>query len=278
MFSVDTSSLEEVFSAGWGTFTLMQVLSSLLLLAVCLLLIRLLTSLVRRLLAKTALDQRAQKLVASFVRGLLYVVAALLVADSLGVPVTSLVALAGVLGLAISLAVQDILSNLAGGLVILLSQPFSLGDFITTGDGEGTVTEVTFTHTKLDTPDGQRIMLPNSKVVAGKIVNVTTRGVRRIDHAVSASYDDSIQAVRDACLRAIERTDGVLSDPAPAVVVAEYGESAIRYTMLFWVKAQDYWPARAASLENVRACFEEAGITMTYNHLNVHIVKDTTNE
>ena len=133
--------------------------------------------------------------------------------------------------------------------------------------------EITLTHTKLDTPSGQRVMLPNSRLTAGQIVNYTVRGVRRADHAIAASYDDEPEAVRGACLKALERTPGILPDPAPQVVLTAYGESAIEYRVRFWARTEDYWDAHFRSLEEIHRAFAEDGVTMTYNHLNVHIVE-----
>ncbi len=275
----DTSSaLEELMQVSWGKLTLEQLLYALLLLAVCLIVIRLVMTLVRRLMERTALDGRVKKYILSGVKSLLYVVTALMVAASLGVDVTSLIALVSVFGLAVSLAVQDVLANVAGGLVILFSRPFALGDYVATDDGEGTVEEISLTHTKLDTFGGQRVILPNSKLMDGKIVNYTVRGVRRVDHTVSASYDDSAAAVRAACLKAISRTPGVLEDPAPAVVVTNYGESAVEYHVRCWARTEEFWDVNNISLEELRRAFEEDGVTMTYNHLNVHILDGTTKE
>ncbi len=264
--------LKELMQASWGKLTLERLLYALLLLVVCLIAIRLVMTLVRRLSARTSLDERVRKYIFSGIRTLLYILTALMVAASLGIDVTSLIALVSVFGLAVSLAVQDVLSNVAGGLVLLFSKPFTLGDYVETADGEGTVAEISLTHTKLDTFGGQQVMLPNSKLADGKIVNYTSRGVRRVDHAVTASYDDSTGAVRAACLKAVARTPGVLEDPAPAVVVTNYGESAVEYHVRFWARTEDFWDANSASLEEIRRAFEEDGVTMTYNHLNVHIV------
>lgn len=264
--------LKELMQVSWGKLTLERLLYALLLLVVCLIVIRLVMKLVRRLSARTGLDERVKKYIFSGTRALLYILTALMVAASLGIDVTSLIALVSVFGLAVSLAVQDVLSNVAGGLVLLFSKPFTLGDYVETADGEGTVEEISLTHTKLDTVGGQQVMLPNSKLVDGKIVNYTSRGVRRVDHAVTASYDDSAGAVRAACLKAVARTPGVLADPAPAVVVTDYGESAVVYHVRFWARTEDFWDANNTSLEEIRRAFEEDGVTMTYNHLNVHIV------
>ena len=186
---IDTSALSEVMTKSIGALTLERLLSGVVTLVVCLIVMRLITSIVNRILAKVKCDPKVEKYIVSAIKVLLYVLAALVVADSFGIPVTSLIALVSVFGLALSLAVQDVLSNIASGLVILFSRPFDLGDYVGTGDGEGTVAEISLTHVKLDTPDGQRIMLPTSTMVAGKIVNYTTLGIRRANHAIGVSYD-----------------------------------------------------------------------------------------
>lgn len=272
--SVDASALGEWLKAGWGKLTVGSALSALALLLVCLAVAKLLLGLAGKLLGRSAMDERVRRYVLKGVKALLYVLTALIVAGSLGVDVTSLIAVVSVFGLAVSLAVQDVLSNVAGGMVLLFSKPFTLGDYVSTGDGEGEVAEITLTHTKLDTPGGQRVMLPNSKLTAGQIVNYTVRGVRRADHAIAASYDDEPEAVRSACLKALERTPNILPDPAPQVVLTAYGESAIEYRVRFWAKTDDYWDAHFKSLEEIRKAFAEDGVTMTYNHLNVHIVEE----
>lgn len=275
--SVDTSALTNALNASLGALTLGDVLSSLVLLLVCLAAIRVVLALLGRVLARTRLEERVGRYIAAAVKGALYLLTALIVADSLGVPVTSLIALVSVFGLAVSLAVQDVLANVAGGLVILFSKPFSLGDYIATDDGEGTVEEIGLTHTKLDAFDGLRIMLPNSKLVEGKIVNHTVRGVRRVSHTVSVAYENPVETVRRACLQAVERTAGVLRDPVPVVLVSKYGERSVEYVVRFWTSTEDYWDALAASLEELRRSFAENGVEMTCSHLNVHIL-DKTNE
>jgi len=280
---LDTQNIEEAPSAlanwmktGWGKLTPEGVLSALVLLVVCLVTTRLFLSLARKLMARSRLDERIQLYVLKGVKALLYVLTALIVAGSLGVDVTSLIAVVSVLGLAVSLAVQDVLGNVAGGMVLLFSKPFSLGDYVSTADGEGVVAEITLTHTKLDTFGGQRVMLPNSKLVAGQIVNYTVRGVRRADHVVNASYQDDPETVRRACLTAVARTANVLPDPPPEVVLSAYGESSIEYHVRFWAKTDDFWKAHFSSLEEIRKAFAEEGVTMTYNHLNVHLVDRPT--
>lgn len=270
--SLDTSAFSDLMATSLGTLSLGRLVGSVVLLIVCLTVIRIVNSIVRRIFAKLNWNPRLEKYIASGIKILLYIIATLIVADSLGIPVTSLIALVSVFGLAISLAVQDVLSNVAAGLVILVSHPFEPGDYVGNGDCEGTVDEIGLTHVKMDTPDGQRIMLPNSTMVAGKIVNYTSLGIRRANHAVRVSYDCATEDVRASCLRAIAATKGVLTDPAPSVVIGSYGESGIEFRVRFWTKSENYWDAHFQSLEELRRCFREDGIAMTYNHVNVHIV------
>ena len=268
-----SSVLEGWMKAGWGKLTVGNLLSALALLLVCLAAARLLLGVAGKLLGRSGgMDERMKRYILKGLKGLLYLLTALIVAGSLDIDVTSLIAVISVFGLAVSLAVQDVLGNVAGGMVLLFSKPFTLGDYVSTADGEGEVAEITLTHTKLDTPAGQRVMLPNSKLTAGQIVNYTVRGVRRADHAVSASYDDAPEAVRSACLKALSRTPNILPDPAPQVVLTAYGESSIEDHVRFWAKTEDYWDAHFRSLEEIHRAFAEDGVTMTYNHLNVHIL------
>ena len=278
MPNIDTSTIEEVMQKSWGKMTLEQLITTLVILVACLVAVRLVMALTRRLTGRSKMDERVRRYILGGVKAVLYMVTILIVAQSLGIPVTSLIALVSVFGLAVSLAIQDVLSNVAGGMVILFSKPFTIGDYVETSDGEGTVAEISLTHTKLDTYGGQRVMLPNKAVVAGKIINYSARGIRRVDHAITASYDDATEAVRAACLRAVSRTPHVLEDPAPAAVLTAYKESAVEYHVRFWADIDHFWDAYSFSLEEIRRCFAEDGLTMTYNHLNVHIVENTTKE
>ena len=254
------------------TFTAEKLLSALVLLAICLVVIQVVMRVLTRVLERPRFDPRLRKYILSAVRVLLYILAILIVADSLGIPVTSLLALFSVLGLAVSLAVQDVLGNVAGGLVILFAKPFQIGDYIEADAGSGTVAAIDLTYTQLDTVDGLRLMIPNSLLSDSKITNYTQLGTRRIDHAIAASYDDPIPAVRAACLEAVAMTPDILDDPAPAAVVTRFGESAVEYHVRCWSRVDTYWDANYALLEHIKSCFDKHGLTMTYNHLNIHIL------
>ena len=255
-----------------GIISVGALLGAVVTLVVCILAVRIITVLLRRVLGKTTLEQRVSKYIVSTVRFVLWVVTVLIVAQQLGIPVTSLVALFSVVSLAVSLAVQNVLANVAGGLVLLVTKPFAVGDYVDTPCGAGTVKDLTLTYTYLDTPDGLRIAAPNSSISAGKITNYTALGTRRIEHAVSASYDAPVQTVRQALLDAVARTPGLLDKPAPEVYVNAYGESGIEYIVRAWARTADYWPAYYALLEGIKTAFDQRSVEMPYNHLNVHIV------
>ena len=251
-----------------GTISLGKLLGALLTLVICLIAVRLVTALLRRVLDKAHIDARVRKYLVQSVRLVLWVVTVLITADQLGIPVTSLVALLSVLSLAVSVAVQNVLANVAGGLVLLVTKPFAVGDYVDTPCGAGTVKDLTLTYTYLDTPDGLRIAAPNSSISAGKLTNYTALGTRRIEHA----YDAPVQTVRQALLDAVARTPGLLDKPAPEVYVNAYGESGIEYIVRAWARTADYWPAYYALLEGIKTAFDQRSVEMPYNHLNVHIV------
>ena len=154
------------FSATIGTVALGNVLSAIVTLIICLIVIRLVMSVVDKLLNRTKLDEQVRKIVRTAIRLVLYVIGTLIVVDSLGIPITSLVALLSVASLGLTLAIEDVLGNMAGGLVIMSSKPFAIGDFVEANGASGTVTEISLNHTKLSSPDGLVIMLPNQELAS----------------------------------------------------------------------------------------------------------------
>lgn len=232
--------------------------------------IRSLVKLLTRALEKSRLEKAAHSLVLSVARVCLYLLLALILASGLGVDVTSLVALASVVSLAVSLSVQDILTNIFGGFTLLSTHPFKAGDYVEVAGQAGTVNEVGIAYTKLTTPDNKLISIPNSAVVGAEIVNYTVTGTRRLDLQISASYDSPISGVLQALLQAGD-CPGVLAEPAPFAGVWEYGDSAIVYKLQLWTPTDQYWPIRYEVNRRIQEEFQKAGLEMTYPHLNVHL-------
>lgn len=257
-----------------GSLTLTGILSAILTLIVCLIFKKVVMKLLTKALTKTKLDGHLTKITLKAIETILWVVIILILCETLGINITSLLALFSVVGLAFSLALQDSLSNLASGIMLLAGHPFKIGDYVEAGGQEGTVRNIGIIHTVLATVDNKLIHVPNSAISSGKIINYSSEPTRRVDITVSASYDDSTEKVRAAILDAVARNDMILSDPAPVVLLGEYGPSAISYTVRVWTKNANYWPVNGALKEAIRESFAKHGVRMTYNHVNVHLMKD----
>ena len=265
--------LTKLLQTSLGGYSLSHILSALLTLLVCLVAARLLLKLAKRLLHRVQrLNDRLRQIILTALKVVLYLLTGIITAEALGLNTSSLTALVSVLTLGVTLAAEDILGNVAGGLVILSSHPFNIDDEIEVSGTTGTVREITLNHTKLETADGHFIMQPNKELSSSRIVNYTALGRRRVVRRITASYDAPTDTVKAACLEAVAATPGTLEEPAPAVYLTDYGSSAIEYSVRCWTKAEDYWTAYFALNENLRTAFAAHGVEMTYDHLNVHMV------
>ena len=240
-------------------------------LVVGLLLTRLIRKAVGKGLERSNVPKTLHSMLLTTLRLLLDLLVILTAANYIGIPVTSFVTLLGLAGLAISLALQGALSNLAGGFIILATHPFEVGHFIEQDGISGTVKEIRMLHTRLETPDGRMIYIPNSSISGARVINYTETGKRRVDLSVSASYDNSPAQVREAVLDAISRVEGILPDPEPVVALESYGDSAIQYTVLVWVNGADFITIKRALSEEMYTAFADHGVEMTYPHVNVHM-------
>ena len=256
--------LEKLESMGIWKFV-----SAAVLLVVCLIAKKAVMKVLSKTLEHSKLEKSAHTIIRSVASILLLFVIVLVVAGSLGVDTTSLLAVFSVAGLAASLALQDSLSNLASGVVILLSKPFKSGDYVTAGGVSGTVAEIGITHTKLNTVDNQVLLIPNSVVTSNIITNVSTEETRRVDLKFSASYDSSTEAVLEALKEAVDLPQ-VLQDQPVFIRLTGYGEHAMEYTVRVWVRNADYWDVYFAILDRVKPAFDTRGVKMTYPHLLVH--------
>ncbi len=229
-------------------------------------------SLVGRMLKRSKLDPSLIRILRSGVKFVVGVVCILVICDTLGVEITSLIALFSVVGLALSLAVQSVLANLAGGITVLGAKPFQTGDFVEIDGVTGKVKEISLLYTKLDTADNKLVYLPNKTVSEAKVLNFTGEATRRIELTFSASYDSPIDRVKEAVLAMVAAEPLALDDPAPVVGVASYGASAINYNLWVWCAGADYWDAFYAVNEGIKKALDAAGLEMTYDHLNVHVI------
>lgn len=262
----------EPFIAWVSGLTLNTLLPAVVTLLVGLIVIKAILKLIDKTMEKSPLDKAAVSLLKSVAKAVLYVLLALMVAEKLGIDVTGVVALASVASLAVSLSLQDMLGNLIGGFTLLSKHPFKAGDYVDVAGQSGVIQSIDLSYTKLSTPDNKIISIPNSAVVSSQIVNYSTAETRRVDIAISASYDAPIETVKAALLKAAD-VEGVLADPAPFVGLTKYGDSAIEYVVRVWCPNEKYWDVTFAINEKISAEFAAAGVAMTFPHLNVHLDK-----
>ncbi len=267
--------IHEILNYSVGNFTVGKILAAVVVFAVCYLIMRLLMRLLNRLLERVSIDATLKKVLKAALKLVLYFITAMIVIDTLGVSVTSLLAAFSVVGLAASLAVQDSLSNLASGIMLLVTKPFKIGDYVEIDNISGTVKMIRLIQTRIVTIDNKTIYVPNSKIVATKIINYTEAQFRRVDLEISASYEAPLETVRQSLLDAVAEVGLFTDTPAPPfAAVLSYDESSICYVVRAWVKTADYWDAYFGLLTQIKTEFDKNGVEMTYNHLNVHMVKD----
>lgn len=236
-------------------------------------LIKFLRTIIRKSMRRAQAEVGAIQFVDSFVKAAMYVVLAVLLASFCGVDAAGIVAVVGSAGVAIGLAVQGSLSNLAGGVLILVLKPFKVGDYIVeslTGK-EGTVTEIQIFYTKLLTYDNQTVVLPNGSLANNSLVNVTAQDCRRLDINVSVSYSTDIKKAKEVLLKVLEEDPEVMKDKEYIVFVNQLGSSAVELGVRCWFKQSEFWPGKWRVTENCKLALDEAGITIPFGQLDVHI-------
>ncbi len=267
-------TLNELLSLDIGGFSLGNILAAALIFLVCLVVIKLCVRLTRRALEKTRLDEAVRRAVVSVERIVLWVAALLMIMGKLNISTTSLVALVSVAGLALSLSLQNTLSNVFAGVTLLVTRPFAAGDFIETGTTSGTVLRTGLFYVTLKTFDHKEIHVPNSDIAASRLTNYTAEPERRVDLSFGLEYSCKADEVRRALLAAAAENGKVLREPAPEVVVNAYLASSVQYTLRCWALTADYWDVYYALNESARRHLEAAGLSLAFDRLDVRLVKD----
>jgi small conductance mechanosensitive channel len=192
-------------------------------------------------------------------------------AGQLGINTTSFLTIVGAAGLAVGLALKDSLSNFASGVMLILFRPFRVGDFVTAGGVTGKVEQITIFTTIVNTPDNQRVIIPNGAVTSDVITNVNVNPTRRVDMVFGIGYDDDIAQAKKILVELLDADDRVLKDPAPAVAVSELADSSVNFIVRPWVKSEDYWGVYFDMHEKVKVTFDEAGISIPYPQQDLHL-------
>ena len=257
-----------------GVNSAASLLSAILIFLVAWIVIKIVMKAVDRLLAKSKkIDGALTNLVRNAINAVLWIVAIIFVANALGIDTASLVALVSVAGLALSLAVQNVMSNLFSGITLLITKPFAAGDYVEAAGKAGVIKSVGLFYTEMDTLENVAVSIPNSDVTASSINNYSREPLRRVDQYFCAAYSEDTEKVRAAILEAIGEDEKILADPAPFVKLFAYEGSSIKYVSRVWCKNADYWDVYFGMNERVRESFQRNGVAMSYEHVNVHIVE-----
>lgn len=196
------------------------------------------------------------------------------IAAILGVPMTSMIAVLGSCGLAIGLALQGSLSNIAGGFILTVFKPFVVGDFIKSGEFEGTVKSINIFYTKIITPDNKIIVIPNSKVSDSALIDYNAFPSRRVEIDISAAYSEDSDTVKQALIDAAKSNEMVDQTIEPVAVITSFDDSAVAYQLRIWCKTEDYWDVKFAVTEKVKKIFDERKIQIPFPQMDVHITKE----
>lgn len=238
---------------------------------VCILAIKVIMKLVTRFIEKSKLEKSLHTFLENVIKVILYFIMILIIADMLNIPITSLIATFSVVGLAFSLAIQDALSNLASGVMILATHPFKSGDYISAGSTNGTVKLINFSHTILVTPDNKIIHVPNKEIINSTITNYSEKSKRRVDITFNLSYNADANLVKEIIKKRISEDDRILQNEEVFVRTTAFQASGIDYTLRVWVKNSDYWNVYFDLLEGLKQDFDANGIEIPYNQLDVNI-------
>ncbi|UCD76674.1 MAG: mechanosensitive ion channel [Phycisphaerales bacterium] len=230
-----------------------------------------LAKIVAKGMRRARIEETLTRFAARSMRWAIMIFAALGCLGAFGVDVTSFAVVLGAAGLAIGLAFQGSLSNLAAGVMLLIFRPFKVGQFVLVAGQSGTIDEIGVFSTTMDTPDNRRLILPNSAVFGSVIENVTHHPIRRVDVAVGVAYDSDIDHTRQVLEEAAAEVHDPSTGKDPQVMLLTLGNSSVDWTVRAWVKTSDYWPKRDLLTETVKKYLDRADITIPFPQMDVHL-------
>ena len=274
----DTASAVITTVINWCLNTGIKIVISLLILLISFKVINVVTRRIQKRLENNPKhDKTLVKTITYIGKTAAKIVVAICLVGYLGIDTSGLTALVTSLGVCAGLAVNGALSNLAGGILILFTRPFKVDDYIEAlldTTVAGTVEDIQIVCTKLRTPDNKVIYVPNGTLSNANIINYSEKELRRVDFTFSISYDNDVELAKAIVMTVCDAHNLVLEDPEPFVRVSECGQSSIDLTARVWVKSGDYWTVKFDILESVKKVFDESGITIPYNQLDVHLKQD----
>ncbi len=232
----------------------------------------------KRLFTRRNYDPALQNFLLTILEWGLKILLVITVIGQLGITTTSFVAMIGAAGLAIGLALQGSLANFAGGVLIILLKPFRIGDWIEVNGISGSVKEISLFYTKLDTFGNQLAIIPNGELSNDNIVNYSGNPIRRDAITIGVSYESDIKTAKEVLLNLLNEQEGILKDPAPAVVVTELADSSVNFSVRFWAPNEVFWDCHWYTIEEAKTRLEAAGITIPFPQRDVHFFDHSKKE
>lgn len=245
------------------------IIYALVILLVGLMLVKIIMRIVTAALNKSGINPSVRLFLKSLVKVMLYFVLIIIVAGNLGINTNSLIAVLGAAGLAVSLALKDSLSNLASGILLLVSHPFNVGEFVEISGSGGTVSEIGLIYTRLNTLDNSRLYIPNSRVLASDIRNFSAEDKRRLDIVFKVSRDADIDAAKKAVYDVLENSPGAHKEPAPVISINSVADDSVEIVLKVWVDNANYWELNYYLHEFVKKRFDERGIEIPYKTIQI---------
>ena len=266
MFEFDMAIIQS-FAVSWG----LKLVAAMLVLLIGSWLAKRITTIVDRLMTRQNVDVTLIKFLRNILYYTLITVVFIAAAGQLGINTASFLTIIGAAGLAIGLALKDSLANFSSGVMLILFRPFSVKDWVTVAGETGQVEEITVFNTILNTPDNQRIIVPNGLITSNTITNINANPTRRIDLVVGIGYDDDIKAAEAILQEVVLQEPGVLTEPPVTIAVSELAASSVNFVVRPWVKTDEYWKLRFSLTQKVKQALDEAGITIPYPQQDVHM-------
>ncbi len=233
---------------------------------------------VRKMFQKRQTDKALENFIVTILNWGMKIMLFIMVINQIGIETTSLIAALGAAGLAVGLALQGSLSNFAGGVLIILLKPFRLGDWIEVNGVSGSVKEITLFYTKLNTFGNQLAVLPNGELSNENIINYSGEGIRRDAITIRITYNSDIKKAREILLSLMQEQEGIMKDPAPAVVVGDLTESSVNLSVRFWAANENFWECHWYTLEQAPKRLGEAGVEIALPQREIHLVSGDSDQ
>ncbi|MFK5883002.1 MAG: mechanosensitive ion channel [Candidatus Izemoplasma sp.] len=253
----------------WGP----KLIGAIVVLIIGLLVVKLIVGSINKMMLKKNVDASLRPFIVSLIRTILKLMVVISVMGMIGIEMTSFVAILGAAGLAVGLALSGTLQNFAGGVMILIFKPFSIGDYIEAQGFAGTVSEIKIFNTILKTPDNKTIIIPNGGLSTSSMVNYSAEPTRRVDWTFGIGYGDDTNKAKEVLLELLNSNEKVLKDPAPFVEVKELADSSVNFAVRAWVKGADYWDVFFYMPARVYNTFGEKGLNIPFPQMDVHLDK-----